>query len=484
MRSLLPDLRYALRQLRKSHAFTWTSLLSLALGIGATTAVFSVVYAVLMNPYPYRDADRMVHIFLHKKSGGDWWPGLTGNQIHQLRQVKALEGVAAQEDWNLTTTDSDVPDDIAAMYLTGNAFDYFGVAPTLGRGLLPSDAAEGQDPQSVVVLGYAFWQRRYNGDSQVVGTTIQLAHKTYAVVGVAPARFWGDADVYLPLKLTADPARQASVSIRLKPGVSRAAIDAELQPLFEQFARETPTHFPESFRVRVQGLNDRYVERLGRTLFLLLGAVGLLLVVGCANVSILLLARGTARQHELAIRSAIGSGRVRIIRQLLTEALVLSMGGALLGILLTYRALALIVAWLPEFSFPHEAAIHINLPVLAFSVLLALLTTVLFGLSPALRLSRPNLAQVMQAGARKLTAGLRGKRMHEILVASQIALTLVLLTAAGGAMAGFLRLMHTSLGYDPRNTMSVGIPVHDNTYKTWEERSAYFDQLLQFASWS
>ncbi len=481
MQVLLQDVRYSFRQLRKSPGFTWTALLSLALGIGATTAVFSVVYAVLMNPYPYRGADRMVHLVLEKKSGGEWWPGFTGPQLQQIREAKSVESIAAEDDWSLTTTDGDVPEDAQGVYLSGNAFDHFGVPVLLGRGLIPSDAPEGKDPQPVVVLGYQFWQRHYNGNRGVVGKTIQLVHKTYTIVGVAQPRFtWGDGDVYLPLKLTADPTRQFSPSTRLKPGVSHAAANAELQALFEQFAKETPKHFPEGgFRVHVQGLNEMFVQRLGRTLFLLLGAVALLLVIGCANVSILMLARGTARQHELAIRSAIGSSRIRIFRQLLTESLALSAGGALLGVLLAYQSLSLIVAWLPEFSFPHEAAIQINLPVLFFSVALALATGILFGLSPALQFSRPELSQIMQASARKLTSGVRGKRTHDVLVGSQIALTLVLLTAAGGAMAGFLRLMHTSLGYDPHNTMSVGIPVHDNTFRTWEERSAYFDQLVQ-----
>jgi predicted permease len=481
MQILLQDIRYALRQLRNSPAFTFTAVLSLALGIGATTAVFSVVYAVLMNPYPYRGAERMVHLVLEKKTGGQWWPGLTGPQLQQLRLARSVESVAAEDDWNLTTTDGDVPDDVAGVYLTANAFDHFGVPPLLGRGFVPSDAPYGRDPQPVAVLSYQFWQRHYNGNRGVVGKTIQLVHKTYTIVGVAQPRFtWGDGDVYLPLKLTADPSRQFSPATKLEPGVSHETANAEFQSLFEQFARETPTHFPEAgFRVRVQGLNDMFVERLGRTLFLLLGAVGLLLVIGCANVSILLLARGTARQHELAIRSAIGSSRIRILRQLLTESLALSMSGAILGVLLAYRALSAIVAWLPEFSFPHEAAIAVNLPVLCFSVALALATGILFGLSPALQFSRPELSQIMQASARKLTSNVRGKRTHNILVAGQIALTLVLLTAAGGAMAGFVRLMHTSLGYDPHGTMSVGIPVHDGTFKTWEERSAYFDQLQQ-----
>ena len=224
-------------------------------------------------------------------------------------------------------------------------------------------------------------------------------------------------------------------------------------------------------------MNDQFVDQLGSTLFLLFGAVALLLIIGCANVSILLLARGTARQHELAVRAAIGASRVRILRQLLTESLALSFAGALGGVLLAYEAVALIVKWLPEYSFPHEAAIQINLPVLLFSIVLALVTGVFFGLSPALHLSRTDLAYVMQSATRRMTAALHGKQMHSALVAGQVALTLVLLTGAGGAIRGFVNLMHTKLGYDPHNTMSVGIPVHDNTYMSWQERSQFFEQI-------
>jgi predicted permease len=231
--------------------------------------------------------------------------------------------------------------------------------------------------------------------------------------------------------------------------------------------------------VALQGLNEQFVERLGATLFLLFGAVGLLLLIGCANVSILMLARGTARRQELAVRAAMGAGRGRILRQLLTESLQLSVAGAALGVLLAYQGVRLIVKWLPENSFPHEAAISINLPVLIFSVALALATGVLFGLSPALHLSRPDLAGIMQANTRRMTAGVRGKRIHGMLVAAQVALTLLLLSGAGGTIRGFVHMMHTNLGYDPHNAMSVGIPVHDNTYMTWEARSQFFDQLRQ-----
>ena len=248
--------------------------------------------------------------------------------------------------------------------------------------------------------------------------------------------------------------------------------------MIEQFAKEMPDHFPKKFRVAVKGLNDQFVEHLGQSLFLLFGAVALLLLIGCANVSILLLARGTARQHELAVRSAIGASRRRIYRQLLTEALALSLIGALAGVALAYRLLPLLVTWLPQFSFPHEVVISINVPVLAFSIAVAVLTGVLSGLAPAVQFSRPQVSRLMQAGSRRTTGSAHGKRMHGLLVAGQIALTLLLLTSAAATINGFVRLVRANLGYDPHNTMSVGIPVHQNAHVSWEDRANYFEQLL------
>jgi predicted permease len=266
--------------------------------------------------------------------------------------------------------------------------------------------------------------------------------------------------------------------MRLKPGVSHEQANAALQPLLDQFAKDRPNQFPEHARVNILGLNEHFVHDLGGTLFLLLGAVALLLAIGCGNVSILLLARGTAREHEFAVRAAIGASRVRIVRQLLTESLLLSLTGAALGVLLAYRSLAIIVKLLPQYSFPHEAAIQINLPVLLFSVGIALLTGIMFGMSPALQLSRPEVNQVMQASTRRVSGAVRGRRTCNLLIAGQIALTLLMLAGAGAAMEGFLKLMHTPLGYEPHNVMSVGIPVHDGTYTTFAQRSAYFEQLL------
>src|ERR1700722_15337091 len=484
MQTFLQDFRFSLRQLRRKLGFTFTAIISLALGIGATTAVFSVVYAVLMNPYPYANSDRMVHMRLSDKSDREMGFGLTGGQWQQIRESPVVEDAFMEDDWSLTVTGHDLPEDVQGVYLSSNAFNFFGVLPALGRGLIPSDAIDGQEPQPVAVLSYKFWRRHFNGDPAVLGQTLQLVRKNYTIVGVAAPRFtWGDGDVYLPQKVTQDPVKAYYVGLRLKAGVTHEAANAALQPLIEQFAKETPKHFPTThFQFHVVGLNEQFVRELGGTLYLLFSAVALLLAIGCGNVSILLLARGTARQHEMAIRTAIGASRGRIIRQLLTESLLLSVTGAALGVLMAYRALALMVELLPKYSFPHEAAIQINLPVLSFSVAIALLTGILFGLWPALQLSRPEVSQVMQSNTRKIAGVVHGRMTHNGLTAAQVSLTLVMLAGAGAAMQGFLRLMHTPLGYDPHNVMSVGIPVHDGAYPTWPARLAYFEQLKAKAS--
>ena len=479
MRTVFQDLRYCSRQLLKMPGFTVTAVVSLALGIGATTAVFSIIYAIIFDPYPYAAPDRMIHIALRDKDGQRRGWGVTTAQWQQLRKSPVIEDCILLDGWSLTVTGSDVPEDVEATFFSSNAFDFFGVPAALGRGLQPSDAIDGQDPQPVVVLSDKFWRRHFNGDPAVVGKTMQLVHKTYTIVGVTPPRFtWEDADVYVPQKITPGSVNTFGVEARMKPGITHAQAAAALQPLVEQFAKETPSHFPLShFKVEVLGLNDVFLEQLGGTLSLLFGAVALLLLIGCGNVSILLLARATARQHEFAIRSAVGARRMRIVRQLLTESLVLSVTGAALGVLLAYKSLDLIVANLPPYSFPHEAAIRINLPVLAFTVAVAIGTGVLFGLWPAIQLARTEARQSLQSGTRTVAGSVRGQRIHAILIAGQIALTLLLLAGAGAAIEGFMRMMNLPLGYDPHNIMSVGIPVHENTYKTQPERTAYFEQL-------
>ncbi len=460
MQSLLSDLRYAARELRKRPGFTLTAVLSLALGIGATSAVFSVIYAVLIDPFPYPGADRIVEVRLVDKTGNDrHYIGFSGPQIDQLRQAKSLEDVTAMDWWNLTTTDGDLPEDVQTMYISPNAPNHWGIRAQKGRWLIPSDAPPGQSPQPVVVLTYQFWQRYYLGDPNVVGRTIQLVHKPYQIIGVMPPRFkWGAADMYLPLKVTQDPNIRLAASFKLRPGVTATQASAELMPILQEFARQSPTQYPNDFKVKMPSIVDVYARPLGPTLYLLLGAVASLLLIGCANVSILLLARGTERQHELAVRAAIGASRLRMIRQLLTESLGIATAGAALGVLLAWKGLAFIAARLPEFSFPAESVIKMNVPVLLFSVALAFTTAIVFGLWPALQLSRPEIARLMQSSTRRVSGSVHARRSHGAMVAAQVALTLLML-------------------YDPHNTMSVPIPVHENTHVAWKDRGEYFEQI-------
>src|SRR6266567_605078 len=478
MQRLWQDLRFAFRQMARTPGFSLTAILSLALGIGATVSVFSVIYSAILNAWPYSGFDRVCQINTISKTGDEGGPGFTGPQVRQLRQARAVEDVVAESGWNLTITGSDVPQDVQGVYLTGNGFTFFGMPAMVGRYFEPSDAPDTQDPQPVAVLSYNFWQHHFNGDPTIVGKNIQLVHKDYTILGVLPPRFtWMDGDVYLPLKMSQAQDVTYNTALKLKPGVRPEAAEAEFRPLLEQFDKERPNYYPTQFRIAVREMGEFYVRDLRGTLYLLFGAVALLLAIGCANVSILLLARGTARQHELAIRSAVGASRLRIVRQLLTESLLLALVGAGLGVVMAYRVLGFIVARLPEYSFPHEADFHINLTVLVFSVSLAILSGVLFGVFPALESARLEINQVIQAGTHKVAGSVRGKRMHTGLIAGQIALTLLLLTAAGTAIQGFSRMMRRPLGYDPHNVMSVGIPIHENTLNTWAERAAYITQM-------
>src|SRR5260221_630987 len=344
MQSLLSDLRYAARELRKRPGFTLTAVLSLALGIGATSAVFSVIYAVLIDPFPYPGADSMMEFSLLDNAGNNRYSGLNGQQVEQLSRTKSLESVVAIDGWNLTTTDGDLPEDVQANYIDPNAPNPWGIRALKGRWLIPSDAPPGQEPQRVVVVSYQFWQRYYMGDPNVIGRTLQLVRKPYQVVGVMPPRFrWANVDMYLPLKVTQDPNIHYAASIKIRPGVSPEAAAAELEPMIREFAKQSPTQYPDAFKVKLRSIVEVYARPLGPTLYLLLGAVASLLLIGCGNVSILLLARGTERPRELAGRAAAGAVRRRLSRQLLTEPLGIPPAGPITGVLLACRGPAFTV---------------------------------------------------------------------------------------------------------------------------------------------
>jgi predicted permease len=470
MNGLLQDLRYAVRQLRKAPGFALTAVLSLTLGIGATTAIFSVVYSILLDPYPYRDADRMVHVELRDKSDRGPLLFVNGSEYQELRRASSVDDVFLQNQQTEILTGGQFPISVDVGQYSPNLFTYMGVPLLLGRGFTPTDAPGGKGAP-VAVLSYLFWQRQFAGNRNVAGQTIELGHKLYTVIGVAPPRFtWGDSDVYLPAMPSADPHDYWMAFIKLKPGVKHTAAGAELQLLVDRFTSDDPKDFRRDRRVAIVTLNEEVLGRFSGTLVLLFVAVIALLVIGCANVSILLLARGNARQHELAVRASIGASRTRLIRQLLTESVLLSVAGAALGVLVAYRAVGTISAMLPLYSFPHEAAIRVNGTVLVFSAAVAVITGILFGISPAWQLSHPPISELIQANSQKHSGNARSRNTHRLLIAGQVSLTLLLMAGAGAAMKAFLALTHTPLGFDPDHvfTLNVALPKGANT--TWQAR--------------
>jgi predicted permease len=467
--SFIQDLRYAARQLRKSPGFAATAILSLTLAIGATTAIFSVVYGVLLDPYPYRDADRMVHVELRDSDGRGPTIFVSGPGSEALRALPSVDDVFLQQSRRQTLTGDHVPVSVDVGRYSPNLFAYMGVPLLLGRGFTAADAPGGSAP-AVAVLSHAFWQRQFGGARDVVGRTLEIDHALYTVIGVVPPRFtWGDSDVYVPATPTADPQDYWLAFVKLKPGTRYEKAEAEIQVVVDELAR-LDRNYPQQRRVKVVTLNELVLGRFAGTLVLLFGAVVALLIVGCANVSILLLARGTARQHELAVRMSMGAGRGRLVRQLLTESLLLSVAGTALGVVAAYRGVHAIAAMLPLYAFPHEAAIHVNAPVLAFSAALAILTGVLFGLSPAWQLSGPAPGRLIQDNGGRHSGGAGARHVHRALIAGQVALTLLLTAGAGAAMRAFVDRLRTPLGFEPDGVVALTIAFPTGANPTWLAR--------------
>jgi predicted permease len=486
------DIRYGFRALGRNPGFAAVAVLSLALGIGATTAMFSLIYAVLLHPFPYAGAERIMNPVVVDPQYPDasiWFP-LSKAQLDEVRLAAPVDSVLGFNDDHMEVTNGGLPEDVWGIYLTENAGSFFGVRPLLGRNIEPSDAENGG--HSVVVLNYRFWQRHFGGDPKVIGQMLEIDHAPYTIVGVMPRSFafndtLGVGDVYLPGTLMRGLANLPEFGylpwIKLRPGVTLAAADAALEPIVRQFAKLHPERFPDHWHLALEPIIVPYQQGTGRTLTLLLAGVVLLLIIGCANCSILLLARGSARRREIAIRSAIGASRWRIVRQLLVEAVVISCTGAILGVAASYWLARLPLMLSPD-SFPAESFIHINGPILAFSVVLALVCGVLFGLAPALRLSRYDSAGMLP-GRRVGIVTVPSKQRWSVLIAGQIALTLLLMATGGTAIRSFLQLTQVPLGYAPANVMKIAIMMHVQNRDEWsriqsrEARTAYIEQIRE-----
>ena len=482
------DIRYGLRALRRNPGFAAVAVLSLAVGIGATTAMFSLIYAVLLYPFPYAGADRIVNPAMINQQNPDLWSWISLNQaqLDDLRLAAPVDSALGFNPSHMEITGGGLPEDISGVYLTENAGTFFGVRPLLGRTIEPSNAENGG--HAIVVLNYRFWQRRFGGDPHIVGQTLEINHTPYTIAGVMPRSFaFNDltdvGDVYLPGSLMRNLADVPQIEylawLKLRPRVTLAAANAAIEPIVRQFTKGRPE--PDHWHFVLEPILAPFQQETGQSLALLLAGVVLLLTIGCANCSILLLARGRTRQHELAIRSAIGASRWRIVRQLLVEAVVISSAGAVLGVAASYWLAKLPLLLSPD-SFPAESVIRINASILAFSVALALVCGILFGLVPALRLSRHGSARMLPG--RGVAAAPVGHRWS-VLIAAQVALTLLLMATAGTAIHSFLRLMQMPLGYDPANVMKLGIGLHIHNLGEWsriqsrEARTAYVEQLRE-----
>jgi putative ABC transport system permease protein len=491
MRTLLQDVRYAVRTLLKSPGFTLVAVLALALGIGANTAIFSVVKAVLLSPLPYPDPERLVWV-REVNPGSDILdePASMPNFNDWRTQSRSFEGLAAFGYAGGTITDGDrEPERVPAMSTSANFFQVVGVMPALGRGFLPEEEARGKN--RVVVISHGLWQRRFGASPEVLGRQITVSGNPHTVVGVAPADFKTPVpgpkppDLWFPIAFNFDNSVRRNdflnVVGRLKGGATVGQARAELEAVAARLAQEYPST-NAGWGVRVEPLHERVVGNVRKALWVLMGAVGFLLLIACANVANLMLARASARRQEIAVRSALGAGRGRLIRQLLTESLLLGLAGGALGLVLAAWGVELLVALSPG-NIPRLDEVGLDARVLAFTFGVSVLTGVVFGLLPALSASKTDLAESLkEGGARGSTAGQRARRLRGSLVVAEIAVTAVLLAGAGLMVRSFMAIQSVDPGFRPERILTFEFFLPMTKYNEEPQRAAFFEQLTAHAA--
>lgn len=480
---MLSDLKFALRGLRRQPGFAVLAILTLALGIGASTTMFSVIYNVLFDPFPY-NAERVVSPQIRRAERAQdtgRYMYQTAEHLDLMEQSTVFEEVIAGAYEDLLYQTKDGTEGLTGALVSGNTFSFLGVPAALGRTLTPDDCRPNAPP--VCVLSYRMWRKYFNEDPDVIGRSIVVNSVPTTVVGVMPLRFTKqNAAVYRPIVLDRADAVGAErfymFQARLKQGVTLEQAEAEMTVIFQRLQKVYPRNYPEKYVVRVVNWVDNIVGRFRQTLYTLSAAVGLLLLIACGNVANMLLARASGRSREMALRAALGADRGRLIRQLLVESLLLAGGGALFGWLFAWGGIKLLVAYIPDGAIPKEAAIELNVPVLAFSLLLAVVTAVVFGLVPALQTARRDLVEPLKDASKGAGMGSRGGRLRASLVVAEVALSLVLLTGAGLLMRSFVKMQMQDLGFDPERIMGARLPFPRGQYRSAAEKQRYFEQLL------
>ena len=489
MRTLIQDLRYGLRLLARSPGFTAIALLTLTLGIGATAAIFSVVDAVLLRSLPYREPQRLVSVFEDVSGAG--FPRNTpapGNYADCKAQTLIFEDAAAitSKVYNLTGgagAHPGEPEELQGAAVTQNLFFILGTKPALGRVFLPEEDRPGA--AHVALIGHGLWKRRFGGDRSLIGRDIPLNGEKYTVVGVMPPGFsypskdteiWSPRG-FTPEQLTNREMHYLQVVARLRPGVTLAKANAELEVLCKRLARAYPETNREIRRFFAEPLHETYTREARSGLVVLMAAVAFILLIACANIANLLLSRATGRQREIAVRTALGAGRIRIVRQMLTESALLAAGGGLLGILLADWCFNFLKNLIPE-DLSRTVSLTLDLRVLGFAVVISLVSSFLFGMAPALQVSKLDLNDVLKEGGRG-SAGPRRRIFRNLLVIGEVALSLMLLVGSGLLLESFSRLRGLDPGFRSDHVLTVRLEVPRTRYGEFAKRSEFFAQVLE-----
>jgi putative ABC transport system permease protein len=473
METFLLDLRYSLRNLVKAPAFTFVALITLALGIGANTAIFSVVNAVLLRALPYADPDRLVII-----GQNGYTSAPPANFFDWKRENHVFENMGAAEAWTPNLTGIDKPEQVVGLHVTSDVFPVLGVRPAVGRVFVPQEDRAGSDHE--VVLSYGLWQRRYSGARDAIGQTLSLNGEAYTIVGVMPkgfrfAPYWvTKAEIWAPLALNQNDRVRNSLRIfaRLKPGVSVEQAQAEITTIAAGLEAQYPG---TNKNVSVVSLKEKVVGDIRPALLVLLGAVGFVLLIACANVAHMLLARASARQREIAVRAALGASRARIVRQALTESALLSLIGGTAGVLMAIWGLRALLASAPS-EITRFGTIQIDGSVLVFALAVSVLTGLAFGLAPALQSSAINLVETLKEGGRGMSES-RG-RMRSLLVASEFALAVVLLAGAGLMIRTFAALQSVDPGFNPHHLLTMIVSIAGSQDAS-SDHAAFFRQSIE-----
>ena len=480
MEAFFQDVRYALRMLRRSPAFTLTAIVTLALGIGGNSAIFSVVSGVLLRPLPYPNADQLAMVWMDNARIAlrEDWHSFT-NYADYKAQNTTFTDLAVFNNTSRTFTDNGDPERLIGAHTSANFFDVLGVRPEHGRAYTPQE--DGTQGPTVVVLSHGLWQRRFGGRTDVLNSTIQLSGRPMQIIGIMPDGFGfpnRDTQFWIPTAASEQQRTQRQsfwllIVGRMKSGVSVAQAQADLERINAGLLSQFPNQ--KGYGIYVAGYREQIVGRIRPAILVLLGAVGFVLLIACANVANLLLARASVRQRELALRAAIGAGRGRLIRQLLTESLMISLIGGTIGIGLGWLGIKALIQTAPP-DLPRIDAIAMDWRVLVFAFGLTLVTSVVFGLMPALQLARTDANQAMKEGARGTTA--LGRSLRRGLVVVEIALSVVLLVGAGLMLRSFDRLQRVDLGFNPDKMLTARLSLWGERYQQPAARADFFNQVI------